>query len=209
MQALLSLQSMQGAPPLPHCPVERLVTQVELPLRQVVQQLPLMHTPPGQVVETFGAFGVVQLPELLQASAVQGSPSSQVLHAAPPLPQLLTDDPLRQVSPSQQPPQRPPTIHLHWPPTQSRLAGQAPPVLPHTQLPPAQRSTAAPVHFFPHWPQLFESFERLRQACCPEQQSGVAPMHWLAPSSLLLPSQLSSRSLHCSGAPGKTSIRLG
>jgi hypothetical protein len=81
-------------------------------------------------------FGVCWQAPALQASVVQSSPSSQLLHAAPFAPHEVWDWALTatQAAPEQQPAQFPPGTQAQAPPTQSSPLPHALPVPPHTHL---------------------------------------------------------------------------
>ena len=102
--------------------------------------------PDGQAVPS--ATGVPLQAPLSQVSVVHAFPSSQVLQAAPPLPQLVADWLAvfwQEVALAQHPGQRlvVPNTQVHFPPRQLSSAGQAAPVEPQTQVPSAQRSAVA------------------------------------------------------------------
>jgi hypothetical protein len=80
----------------------------------------VQKSPSSQNAAEIGAW--MQLPAG-QESAVQGFWSSQLLQAAPALPQVAVVD-ARQISLSQQPVQRPPTTQTQLPALQSSPAGQ-------------------------------------------------------------------------------------
>ncbi len=134
---------------------------------QPVQHAPPSQAPPGQGVPE-GAGGVVQLPLLLQASAVQGSPSSQAVQAPPPFPHAAAVVPPWQALPFQHPVQHEPARHC--PPLHAVPSGLVPPVhCPATHIPVAHSPVAWQVaQELPFTPQARFSLPDLH--CVPSQQ---------------------------------------
>jgi hypothetical protein len=89
----------------------------------------VQHWPPSQVPPAHGvpagAGAVAQLPAV-QLSVVQGRPSLQLVHGAPPLPQAALAVPGWQAVPFQQPAQQAPDWQS--PPVQAVPSGLLPPV---------------------------------------------------------------------------------
>lgn len=89
------LPAQQSAPPVPQA-----------------LQAPPEHTPPGHAWPFNGVGLLRQAPEAAHESTVQGLASSQLLQALPTVPHAATVFPGMQLSPSRQPVQQVPPVHL-------------------------------------------------------------------------------------------------
>jgi hypothetical protein len=112
------------------------------------------------------------LQALVHTPAVQ-PPPPHCTHPLPPEPQYMVDVPARQVVPSQQPFGQLTPSHTQAPATQCCIAPQGPPVVPHTQVPPAvQVSALTPqaAHAMPGAPQA--DADGVTQAPLEQQPAG-------------------------------------
>lgn len=199
---LVVLQTLQVSPPVPHLLVVVPGSQL-LPSQQPVQQLPLKHFPPGQVVPLVLLL-VTHCPWLLQTGFLHGSEVVHCWQFAPFVPQAAVVLPGRQVLLEQQPAHRPLAMHWQLPLTQLRLLAQGLPVLPQTHLDATHLSVVLLGQTLPQAPQFWKSLVRSRQAFWVEQQ--VCGGHTPLPSSL--GTQLLSMLSHSSLAPGKIALAV-
>lgn len=154
-----ALQTSHATPPLPHSPFRVPAAQPPSPAQQpeLHEVASHLHCPPMQCVP-MGHAAVAphrQVPVALQLSAPV---ALHALHELPGAPHHAAVGGCTQVPPSnavQQPLPHVAAVQMQRPPSQSVPAGHGPPVVPHTQVPFAQRS-ASPPHapqvtpFFPH-----------------------------------------------------------